>query len=75
MAPDHGHDHSAHASHAHTVSADADRSKLTIALVLIAGFMVVEVVVGIIANSLALLSRRACSPTPAPSSWHSSPCD
>ena len=59
MAPDHGHDHSAHAGHAHTVSADADRSKLTIALALILGFMAVEVVVGIIANSLALLSDAA----------------
>ena len=44
---------------AHTVSADADRSKLTIALALILGFMAVEVVVGIIANSLALLSDAA----------------
>ena len=59
MAPDHGHDHSAHAGHAHTVSANADRSKLTIALALILGFMAVEVVVGIIANSLALLSDAA----------------
>ena len=41
------------------VSADADRSKLTIALALILGFMAVEVVVGIIANSLALLSDAA----------------
>ena len=52
------HDHG-HAGHSHGVSADADRSKLTIALVLIVGFMVVEVVVGILANSLALLSDAA----------------
>ena len=52
-----GHDH-AH-GHSHGPSADADRKWLTIALVLIAGFMVVEVVVGIIASSLALLSDAA----------------
>ncbi len=46
----------AHAGHTHGVSPEADRRKLTIALALIVGFMAVEVVVGIIANSLALLS-------------------
>ena len=51
-----GHDHH---GHSHGPSADADRKWLTIALVLIAGFMVVEVVVGIIASSLALLSDAA----------------
>ncbi|HUL74134.1 MAG TPA: cation diffusion facilitator family transporter [Vicinamibacterales bacterium] len=50
---DHGHDH---AGHTHGVSADADRRYLTIALALIAGFMAFEVVVGILAHSLALLS-------------------
>ena len=50
MAHDHGHDH------APGVAADADRGNLAIALALILGFMAVEVVVGIIANSLALLS-------------------
>lgn len=55
MAEHHSHGHGSH-SHGHGVSADADRGKLTIALALIVGFMVVEVVVGIIANSLALLS-------------------
>ena len=59
MAHEHGHDHCAHAGHSHGVSADADRSKLTIALALILGFMAVEVVVGIVANSLALLSDAA----------------
>ncbi len=54
----HTHDHG-HGGHSHGVSADADRSKLTIALALIVGFMVVEVVVGIVANSLALLSDAA----------------
>ena len=51
-----GHDHH---GHSHGPSADADRKWLTIALALIAGFMVVEVVVGIIASSLALLSDAA----------------
>jgi len=49
---------SAHAGHSH-VSPDADRGKLTIALALILGFMAVEVVVGILAGSLALLSDAA----------------
>ena len=52
------HDHG-HAGHAHGVSADADRGKLAIALALILGFMAVEVVVGILAGSLALLSDAA----------------
>jgi cobalt-zinc-cadmium efflux system protein len=51
---DHGHEH-----HAHGVSAHADRNKLALALALIVGFMCVEVVVGIVANSLALLSDAA----------------
>ncbi len=51
-----GHDH---AHHAHGASADADRRWLAVALGLIAGFMLVEVVVGIIASSLALLSDAA----------------
>jgi cobalt-zinc-cadmium efflux system protein len=56
----HGHDHQHHdhGGHAHThgVSADADRRYLTIALALILTFMLFEVVVGILARSLALLS-------------------
>jgi cobalt-zinc-cadmium efflux system protein len=48
-----------HAGHSHGVSADADRAKLRIALALILGFMAAEVVTGIIANSLALLSDAA----------------
>jgi cobalt-zinc-cadmium efflux system protein len=59
-----GHAHEAegsggHAGHAHGVSADADRGKLAIALGLIVGFMVVEVVVGAVVHSLALLSDAA----------------
>ena len=48
-----------HAGHAHGVSADADAAKLTIALALILGFMCVEVVAGLLAHSLALLSDAA----------------
>ena len=56
----HPHDHGAGPSgHSHGVSADADAGKLAIALALIAGFMVVEVVTGIVAHSLALLSDAA----------------
>jgi cobalt-zinc-cadmium efflux system protein len=50
------HDHS---QHQHTISADADRGKLRLALGLILGFMVVEVVAGVLADSLALLSDAA----------------
>lgn len=58
--PDHHHGHShGHAGHSHDVSVDADRRYLTIALVLIAGFMGVEIVAGLIARSLALLSDAA----------------
>lgn len=56
----HDHDHGGgHEGHSHGVSADADRGKLAIALGLIVGFMAFEVAVGIIANSLALLSDAA----------------
>src|SRR4051794_18564688 len=51
----HKHD-AGHAGHSHGVSADADFGKLAIALGLIVGFMAVEVVTGIVAHSLALLS-------------------
>jgi cobalt-zinc-cadmium efflux system protein len=46
-----------HAGHSHAVHADADRSKL--ALALIVAFMCVEVGVGVLAHSLALLSDAA----------------
>jgi cobalt-zinc-cadmium efflux system protein len=48
-----------HAGHTHGASADADRGKLRIALALILAFMAAEVVTGIIADSLALLSDAA----------------
>ena len=66
MAHDHAHDHAGHehggdghGGHSHGVSADADRGKLTIALGLIVGFMLFEVVIGAVVHSLALLSDAA----------------
>lgn len=47
----HGHDH-AHHNHTH----GANKKTLTIAFVIIAAFMVVEVIGGVLTNSLALLS-------------------
>ena len=54
----HGHDHG-HGGHSHGVREDADAKRLIVALGLIVGFMVVEVVVGIVAHSLALISDAA----------------
>ncbi|MBP0456072.1 cation diffusion facilitator family transporter [Streptomyces montanisoli] len=54
-APDGG----GHSGHAHGVAADADRRWLTLALTLIAVFMCAEVIVGVLANSLALVSDAA----------------
>jgi cobalt-zinc-cadmium efflux system protein len=69
--PGHGHDHGrhgaprgadsvgggdGHAGHAHALSPDADRRYLTAALVLIGTYMLVEVVIGVIAGSLALIT-------------------
>jgi cobalt-zinc-cadmium efflux system protein len=51
-----GHSHEGHEGHSHGVSAEADRRYLAIALALLVGFMLVEVVVGFIASSLALIS-------------------
>lgn len=53
------HDHDHHHDHSHAPSADADRRWLAIALGIIATFMVVEVVAGILADSLALLADAA----------------
>jgi cobalt-zinc-cadmium efflux system protein len=56
----HEHDHgSGHGGHAHGVTTGADRRWLGAALALIASFMAVEVVVGVLAHSLALLSDAA----------------
>jgi cobalt-zinc-cadmium efflux system protein len=49
----------AHAGHAHVVNADTNRQRLALALALIVVFMAAEVVVGILARSLALLSDAA----------------
>lgn len=55
-----GHDHHSHDhGHSHGVSADAQGRWLAIALAAILGFMVVEVVVGFIADSVALISDAA----------------
>jgi cobalt-zinc-cadmium efflux system protein len=56
VSTDHEH---GHGGHSHTLSENADAKRLSVALVLIAGFMAVEVVVGILAHSLALLSDAA----------------
>ncbi|MDQ3741652.1 MAG: cation diffusion facilitator family transporter [Actinomycetota bacterium] len=53
MAHDHAHDHS------HAVSPAADRKWLTVALAMVLGFMAVEIVAGVVADSLALLSDAA----------------
>jgi cobalt-zinc-cadmium efflux system protein len=50
------HTHEGHEGHSHSVNADADRRYLAIGLALLVGFMLVEVVVGVIASSLALIS-------------------
>ena len=56
----HHHAHGdSHAAHSHAPSAQADRRWLTVALALIAGFMAVEIVAGLLAGSLALLSDAA----------------
>jgi cobalt-zinc-cadmium efflux system protein len=56
-ADPHEHDHTrSHAGHSHGVTAETNKRRLTIALALIVAFMVGEVIAGILANSLALLS-------------------
>ncbi|MDQ3630570.1 MAG: cation diffusion facilitator family transporter [Actinomycetota bacterium] len=52
----HRHDGGGHAGHSHAVAADADARWLTIALLINASFMGVEIVVGLAASSIALLS-------------------
>ena len=48
-----------HAGHTHGVSADTSKGRLTVALALIVGFMIFEVVAGVLAHSLALISDSA----------------
>ncbi len=61
MAHSHTHEGPGHGghSHSHAISADADSRKLALALALIIAFMTGEVVAGIVAQSLALLSDAA----------------
>jgi cobalt-zinc-cadmium efflux system protein len=56
--PEH-HDGHGHAGHTHGVSADTSPRRLTVALALIVAFMIAEVVAGILAHSLALISDSA----------------
>jgi cobalt-zinc-cadmium efflux system protein len=58
VAHQHAHGHG-HGHHHHGPAADADRRWLAVALSVIATFMFVEVVAGILADSLALLSDAA----------------
>ncbi len=51
--------HRAATAHLHHIASDADAGKLRIALSLIVGLMAVEVTVGILSHSLALLSDAA----------------
>src|SRR3954463_162784 len=48
-----------HHGHHHAISPGADRGRLALALSLILGFMLVEVVAGVLGHSLALLSDAA----------------
>jgi cobalt-zinc-cadmium efflux system protein len=59
MGHAHAHDHAHGHGHAHLHGAEADARRLTIALVLILSFMAAEIVTGILASSLALLSDAA----------------
>jgi cobalt-zinc-cadmium efflux system protein len=66
VAVGHPHDHhhgaaaGAHSHHhAHTVSAETDRGKLIVALAILLAFMVAEVVAGLLASSVALLTDAA----------------
>jgi cobalt-zinc-cadmium efflux system protein len=60
VAAAHAHDHGhGHAAHSHAPAPDADRRWLSVALGLILAFMVLEVVAGLLADSLALLSDAA----------------
>ncbi len=56
---DHSHEHGDGHHHDHGVSADSDPRWLSIALALIVAFMAAEVVVGLLAQSLALITDAA----------------
>ncbi|MFD4585786.1 cation diffusion facilitator family transporter [Streptomyces sp. NPDC058423] len=57
--PGHGHGGSHGHDHTHGVTGSSDKRWLSIALALIVGFMSVEVVIGVVAESLALISDAA----------------
>jgi cobalt-zinc-cadmium efflux system protein len=61
MGPPNGHHDAAgaHAGHHHGIAPDSDRRRLAAALSLIVSFMAVEVLVGVLSSSLALLSDAA----------------
>ena len=56
MSRHHHHGEGAEHTHSHTIGPDADRRRLALGLALLVAFMAAEVVAGIIAQSLALLS-------------------
>jgi cobalt-zinc-cadmium efflux system protein len=51
--------HHSHAGHSHAVSTDADLRRLTVALAINVAFMAIELLAGVLASSLALLSDAA----------------
>lgn len=53
------HSHEDNAGHSHSISQNADKRYLSIAMLLILGFMLAEVIVGILASSLALITDAA----------------
>jgi cobalt-zinc-cadmium efflux system protein len=59
MAHTHGQAHGGHAHHHHELAPDADRRRLAIALAVILTYMAAEVVTGLIAGSVALLTDAA----------------
>ncbi len=59
MSEHHDHDGHGHHGHSHAISENADARRLTIAFALIVALMGVEIVVGVLAHSLALLSDAA----------------
>jgi cobalt-zinc-cadmium efflux system protein len=58
-SPEQGQSHSRGHGHSHAHGGDAERGALLTALTLILAFMIVEVVVGVLSSSLALLSDAA----------------
>lgn len=56
---EHSHSHGSGHGHSHAISAQADTRMLWIALAINVAFMAIEIAIGIIANSLALLSDAA----------------